>query len=368
MAAVGSPLHPGGALKLPPPTGGGGGHSRPLAVLAAGAAQARAPESGVDIDPSSMLETPAPQPHMLHGHGGTNGVGHARATGSHAAPAAATRSSSDVLKLLNLPGAAESTPGAPPRLISATDAVGWSPNAAATAGRGNSAKLILGLLGVIAAICVVVAFGVTKKKKDPMPIAAPRATVTDPLAGVVDKMNVPTPPVPPPVVAPVPDPPAPPPPVGRGKQGKGKGAKGRGTMPVALAAAGAPAAPAVDNSAAAARYRDTAGGIKVTPNAASPNRPPPSQGEISAVINNNRGGIKNCYQRALLRDSSLTHGKITVKLTLGISGRVKHAAIDGPQQFRAVEPCIKELVTHWVFPQASDEYGTEFVYVFQGNE
>ena len=97
-------------------------------------------------------------------------------------------------------------------------------------------------------------------------------------------------------------------------------------------------------------------------------RPPPSQAEISRVINNNRNRIKNCYQRALLRDNSLTHGKITVKLTLGISGRVKHAAIDGPQQFRAVEPCIKELVSRWVFPQASDEYGTEFVYVFQGNE
>jgi predicted Zn finger-like uncharacterized protein len=366
MPAVGSPLHPGGGLKLPPPSGGG--HSRPLAALAAGAAAAHAPESGVDIDPSSMLETPAPQPHMLHGHGGTNGVGHARKTGSHAATSAATRSSSDVLKLLNLPGAAESTPGAPPRLISATDAVGWSPSVGAPAARSRTATLILAFIGMVAVICMVVLFGLSKKKKDPMPLAAPKAAVTDPLAGVVEKMNAPLPTPPPPIIAPVPDPPAPPPtPIGRGKLGKGKGGKGRGTMPVALATTGAPAAPPVDNSAAA-RYRDTGGGIKVTPTAANPNRPPPSQGEISAVIKNNQGGIKNCYQRALLRDSSLTHGKITVKLTLGISGRVKHAAIDGPQQFRAVEPCIKELVTHWVFPQASDEYGTEFVYVFQGNE
>jgi outer membrane biosynthesis protein TonB len=86
------------------------------------------------------------------------------------------------------------------------------------------------------------------------------------------------------------------------------------------------------------------------------------------VIANNRGGIKNCYQRALLRDNSLTHGKISVKVTIGLSGRVKHTAIDGPVQFRALEPCIKEIVGRWAFPPAGDEYGTEFVYVFQGNE
>jgi len=165
-------------------------------------------------------------------------------------------------------------------------------------------------------------------------------------------------------VAPVPDPPSPPPaPTGRGKLAKGRG-KGKGVAPISVAVAATPTT-GVD---ANARYKDTGPGIKVTPQSATPNRPPPSQSEISAVINNNKGGIKNCYQRALLRDNSLTHGKITVKLTLGISGRVKHAAIDGPQQFRALEPCIKDLTSRWVFPQASDEYGTEFVYVFQGNE
>jgi len=364
MAAIGSPLHPGGGIKLPPPSGGG--HARPLAALAANAAPAHVPDSGVDIDPASMLETPAPQPHMLHGKG-TNGVGHARATGAHAATGpSATRSSSDVLKLLNLPGAADSTPGAPPRLISSSEAVGWSPAGAVTpTARGRSAKLIFALLAVVAVICVVAIVGLSKKKQDPAPIAAPKAAVTDPLAGVVDKMNAPAPPAPPPpVVAPVPDPPSPPPaPTGRGKLAKGRG-KGKGVAPISVAVAATPTT-GVD---ANARYKDTGPGIKVTPQSATPNRPPPSQSEISAVINNNKGGIKNCYQRALLRDNSLTHGKITVKLTLGISGRVKHAAIDGPQQFRALEPCIKDLTSRWVFPQASDEYGTEFVYVFQGNE
>ena len=98
-------------------------------------------------------------------------------------------------------------------------------------------------------------------------------------------------------------------------------------------------------------------------------RPPPAQGDIMKVIGNNRAGIKVCYQRALTRDNSLTHGKLSVKLSIGISGRVKHVGLDGPTQFRILlEPCIKEVVSRWVFPQASEEYGTEFPLVFQGNE
>ena len=58
-----------------------------------------------------------------------------------------------------------------------------------------------------------------------------------------------------------------------------------------------------------------------------------------------------------------------MKLSIGISGRVKHMSLDGPAQFKLLlEPCIKDVVQRWVFPQASEEYGTEFPLVFQGNE
>ena len=68
MAVAGSALSPGIGLKLPPPTGG----TQPRPSLSASghggaAAAVRVREAAVDIDPSSMLETPAPQPHMLHG-------------------------------------------------------------------------------------------------------------------------------------------------------------------------------------------------------------------------------------------------------------------------------------------------------------
>jgi hypothetical protein len=107
---------------------------------------------------------------------------------------------------------------------------------------------------------------------------------------------------------------------------------------------------------------------KVVAAPAAPPRPPPSQAEITRVIANNKVAIKTCYQRALLRDSSLTHGKIVVGVTIGMSGRVRGVRVDGPSSFRSLEPCIKEMVGRWAFPPAGEEYGTEFSYLFQGNE
>jgi hypothetical protein len=237
------------------------------------------------------------------------------------------------------------------------------------------------LLGVIAAVCVVGFLYVAKK---PKPVAPPPSKAfTDPLAGVVDNPPPPTAPAPaetPPTVAPTPE--AAEPSSGSSSasssvHGHGKGHPGphgrnvgatSATTPPPLGASGtaaAPSAPVADNSNA--RYRDTGRNLNITGGGGG-SRPAPSQSDITRVINNNRGGIKNCYQRALLRDNSLTHGKITVQVNIGISGRVKRTTIDGPPQFRALDPCIKEVVGRWAFPQAGDEYGTEFVYVFQGNE
>ena len=255
--------------------------------------------------------------------------------------------------------------------MSSAAAVGWSPSGEAPAARARNARLILGLLGVIGVIIVVIMVGVMKKSAPP-PIAAPKTAVSDPLAGVVDKMGTrrllhrrrrrssrrfPS-------RRPRPSPRTAPERTGRRASTRARGARGAHAGVIPSAAPGP--TPVVDT--ATDRYRDTGPGIKVNPLSSVANRPPPSQAQITAVINNNRGGIKTCYQRALTRDNSLTHGKITVKLSLGISGRVKHINIDGPSQFRALEPCIKEVVSRWVFPQASEEYGIEFPLVFQGNE
>jgi len=96
-----------------------------------------------------------------------------------------------------------------------------------------------------------------------------------------------------------------------------------------------------------------------------PALPPPAG--ITRVINDNRADIKGCYQHALLEDHRLTHGRITVRVAIETSGQVKRVEIEGPPEFQSLEPCIMDRVGLWSFPQALQEYGTQFVCVFQGN-
>ena len=107
----------------------------------------------------------------------------------------------------------------------------------------------------------------------------------------------------------------------------------------------------------------------VTPPLATPAaRAVPTEADVAGVINDNRADIKKCYQQALLEDNRLTYGKITVKVRIETSGKVKNVEIQGPRQFQLLEPCIKERLGLWSFPRSNEEYGTEFVYVFQGIE
>jgi predicted Zn finger-like uncharacterized protein len=327
-----------GGSKLPPP---GGIHP---ALAARGAEH-------VGPDAASLLETPMPMalPHAAPKTNGANG---------HAPPKPVN---SDVMQMLNLPGGTQTVPGAPPRLMSVTSTVGWTASAEATKGRSKSTLLILALLGVIGLIVVVAVISLKKPPK-PAPVAVkPTPVETAPVAA-----KPPEPPPPPPI-APEPPPPEPP------QKGKGK-LKGKQARVAASKQAQntaqtptTPTPPPPTPGGDAARFRDNhTMDIK---GGGAPKLPPPDQSAITRVISNNRAGIKVCYQRALTRDNSLTHGKLSVKLSIGISGRVKHMTLDGPTQFRLLlEPCIKEVVQRWVFPQASEEYGTEFPLVFQGNE
>jgi hypothetical protein len=140
-----------------------------------------------------------------------------------------------------------------------------------------------------------------------------------------------------------------------------------------LRPADAPAPPSepTPDEAAAARFRETPVRRTVPVPGASGGTSTHSQvaqADILRVISNNRNAIKNCYQRALIHDSTLVRGKINVHISIGISGRVKNVAMDGPPAFRVLEPCVRDVVLHWNFPASSDEYETEFPFVFQGNE
>jgi predicted Zn finger-like uncharacterized protein len=311
-----------------------------------------------------------------------NGLG---ATGSvrAAAPAAVMpQAESDALSALNLatvvPAAAEADPAgvrngqqaAAPRLVSASAMMGLDVGARApeaAQGRHRSAKLILGVLGVVGVVCSIILFNVFKK---PGPVETP-AVAKQPGQGesqfgnlaeeVAQEKGKPgAPEAPAPEVLP---PHAKTATVGPSKSrvqarpGRGGGSH-EPTAPSPVAA----------EDPSASRFRDTGSRTMQIPTASTYERRPPSQEEISRVINNNKAGIKTCYQRALLRDNTLTHGKITVRVSIGLSGRVKNVGVDGPMQFRALEPCIREMLGRWVFPPASEEYGTEFSYLFQGNE
>jgi predicted Zn finger-like uncharacterized protein len=346
------PLASGVGVKLPLPTGAAAAHAVPAPHVA-------------HEDPAAGLPTPGPSP--LHAPAGrkTNGVS------THAAAPAASLpgSESDALSALNLGGslAPAAAPAAKPRLMEVAAATSWEGQPSAS-GKKRGTTMVVALMGVVAAIIVVALVSLGKKPAVVNAGTAPAKGGLDSeaLARSAEAVKLePQKPIPTEKPAPV-DP-------ARGKpaQHATRGARpatGRGgTSPGAFTSGGSTGTPVAAADDPNSRYKET-GGRTVTASTSVSRRPPPSQGDISRVINNNKIGIKTCYQRALLRDSSLTHGKIVVGVTIGISGRVKRTTVDGPVAFRALEPCIKEMLARWVFPQSDEEYGTEFSYVFQGNE
>ncbi len=330
-----------------------------------------------------------PPPLAAHGHmpGATNGAAKTNGVAGHA-----SSPDVDALSALNLGGAVAKATAAPPprsspprsspprssppRIMEVGEATAWSGAGRVQEGRHGSTKMIFGLLGVFSIIIVVFALNMKQKAPAVVSAASAKAGLDSEALGKLGDLAAQqkNDPLPPPTPAPSE--------VAQDEQAHTKGTRGRpamrgrplpprsGTNPGAFTGTtpatppGTAPAPAVDPNAARFGQAER----RVTPSAAIASRPPPSQGEITRVIANNKIGIKTCYQRALLRDSSLTHGKIVVGVTIGISGRVKGVHVDGPSSFRSLEPCIKEMVGRWTFPQASEEYGTEFSYLFQGNE
>jgi hypothetical protein len=91
------------------------------------------------------------------------------------------------------------------------------------------------------------------------------------------------------------------------------------------------------------------------------------QAAISRAVKTGRPGLAACYQRALIKDDSLVHGKVTVRVALAPSGRVETVGVDGPAAFRAMRPCLEKTIAKWNFPTATAAYVTEFPLVLQGS-
>jgi TonB family protein len=97
--------------------------------------------------------------------------------------------------------------------------------------------------------------------------------------------------------------------------------------------------------------------------AAAPRR----RATIARAVADGRPGLAACYQRALVKDDSLVHGKVTVRVSIARSGRVETVAVKGPAEFRALQPCLQKAIARWDFPAAPAAYGAEFPLVMHGS-
>lgn len=92
------------------------------------------------------------------------------------------------------------------------------------------------------------------------------------------------------------------------------------------------------------------------------------QAAVARAIDGGRSGLSACYQRALVRDDTLVHGKVTVRASIAASGRVDSVNVVGPAAFRAMQPCLHTAISRWDFPAAPEPYTAEIPLVLQGNQ
>ena len=285
----------------------------------------------------------------------TNGVGI-----GHAPPRG--RSTRTSCRCSTCRAATQTAPGAPPRLMSVARRWPAGPERRRRRRRAAAARVyILGLLGVIGVVVVA------RRRQSVEEAAAAgrdgRRSRRRDRAGRRRREAVAS--EPPPAVAP--DPAAARPTRRQGKAAAARHADGRAATPapttttVANTRAGAP------GGGDAARFRDnhnlniTGGGVA--------SRPPPAQGDITQGDQQQprrHQGLLPARAHARQQPHARQAGREAVDRDLG-TRQARRPRRTGAVRL-LLEPCIKEVVSRWVFPQASEEYGTEFPLVFQGNE
>jgi len=366
-SATGNARRPSGAMPIiaprPVPTEISEGHSGSNGVSAFGESEDTQISSGPPVPwkrngvaPAAAAKPAAKPAFGMEDMFGEEGDRPAAAATAAAAPATAAASS--------------------PALPAATASSVSLPLVAPAAGRagGRPVRLIFGAVALAVIVCGIVAVVMLRKPAAPVATAPkPAPTGETNFANLAEKLAneqaaekpAEPPPAPPvvdekPVVAKV----EPPVKGGRGKgHGRSKGGTGSGLSPTS------PPPLTEEQQRAAARFGESSPReVRAPSGGGAVAHSMPAQADISRVINNNRQGIQTCYQRALLRDSTLTQGKVTVRVSIGISGKVKSVSLDAPAQFRSMESCVRDVMSRWAFPPSSEEYGTEFPVVLQGNQ
>ncbi len=75
------------------------------------------------------------------------------------------------------------------------------------------------------------------------------------------------------------------------------------------------------------------------------------QRQVRAVLSQNQGAMKNCYERALRRDPNL-RGRVVLNLLIGTSGAVNEAKVRGETlNDTMVSECMEQLARALVFPK-----------------
>jgi hypothetical protein len=104
------------------------------------------------------------------------------------------------------------------------------------------------------------------------------------------------------------------------------------------------------------------------PNVAAPDRPKAqvSQTAILGVVTQNRRSLNLCYDRVLKHDTSLKRARLMTHVKIGISGKVVDAkVVDAEYERSEIGVCIAQTIKRWNFPQAGEEYETEFPIILQ---
>ncbi len=73
---------------------------------------------------------------------------------------------------------------------------------------------------------------------------------------------------------------------------------------------------------------------------------------VKQIRENYLRSIKHCHQQVLKIDPK-AQGKVTVRFTVGFTGRVTKVSVNGFDT--TVDECIKTLATQWSFPVPRDE-------------
>ncbi|MDP3236807.1 MAG: AgmX/PglI C-terminal domain-containing protein [Myxococcales bacterium] len=108
-----------------------------------------------------------------------------------------------------------------------------------------------------------------------------------------------------------------------------------------------------------------------TPVEPAPSTPAPSgaalRESIRAVVLEDRGAIRACYERALLKQPGL-QGKVTVKFTIAGSGAVSSTSIESSTARNdGLEQCLQGRVRKWAFaPHGGGPLVVAYPFVFNG--